>query len=297
MGNFSLQRRRQLLSTAAASLGLAALGAAGQVLAQAVPAVKPGVKKAVEAGSANTWRLVINEAVTGETNNFLLMNRYKSMGDFLASQLKGKAVTVEPIVDIKRFMSVAQGAAKPELVFGKSVNQLAKLVRNSGYQPIVKRADPYKAAFIVAKDSPIKTLADVASHKIIMPDAWAATSAVALAELRLQKIPTSLVTHVKFQDEVAQYLKSGLGQVGVVNPTIAKKWVEEGGRVLAETQPVVNWSLLAAPGVPPEVVAQLRDALMSNSAEATAVMASIGVKAWAKAETSDYAQLLAYTKE
>lgn len=297
MSNFSFQRRRQLLSTAAASLGLVALGGAGQALAQAVPVVKTGGKKALEAGSANSWRLVINEALTGETNNFLLMNRYKSMGDFLASQLKGKAITVEPIVDIKRFMSVAQGAAKPELVFGKSVNQLAKLVRDGGYQPIVKRADPYKAAFIVAKDSPIKTLADVANQKIIMPDALAATSAVALAELRLQKIPTPLVTHVKFQDEVAQYLKSGLGQVGVVNPTIAKKWVEEGGRVLAETQPVVNWSLLAAPGVPPEVVAQLRDALMGNSAEATAVMASIGVKAWANAETSDYAQLLAYTKE
>lgn len=297
MEDFSFQRRRRLLSATATSLGLAAVGSVGGVLAQSLPVAKAAAKKAVDVGSSSTWRLVINEALTGETNNFLLMNRYKQMGDFLASQLKGKAVTVEPIVDIKRFMSVAQGGVKPELVFGKSVNQLAKLVRDSGYQPIVKRADPYKAAFIVAKDSPIKTLADVASHKIIMPDAWAATSAMALAELRQQKIVATQVTHVKFQDEVAQYLKSGLGQVGVVNPTIAKKWVEEGGRVLAETQPVVNWSFLASPDVPVGMVGQLRDALLSNSAEATAAMASIGVKAWAKAELADYAQLLAYTKE
>jgi hypothetical protein len=76
-------------------------------------------------------------------------------------------------------MSLAQGMPKPDLVFGKSVNQLAKLVRDNGYQPVVRRSDPYKAAFIVDKASPIKTLADIGQAKIIMPDEYAATTAVA----------------------------------------------------------------------------------------------------------------------
>ena len=290
----SSQLRRQLLSI----LGLGALaggmGGPGSAWAQAATAA--AVKKPAGVGGAN-WRLLVNEAVGGDTNSFLLTNRYRPAADFISAQLKGRPIVVEPMVDIKRFMAVAQGASKPEFVFGKSVNQLAKLVRDNGYQPVVRRADPYKAAFIVAKDSPIKTLADAADAKVIMPDESAATSAVALAELRRQKLGQVRVTHVRFQEEVAQFVKSGMGQIGVVNPTIAKKWTEEGGRVVAETQPVVNWSVLAGPGLAADMVQQLRDALLATNSESAAVMASMGVKAWAKAERKDYLDLLDYTRE
>jgi ABC-type phosphate/phosphonate transport system substrate-binding protein len=291
MKTSSFQARRRFLSTATTSLGLAAIAGLGDAWAQL-----PAAKKAPVA-SAGTWRLLVNEAVTGETNSFVLVSRYRPVADFFSAQLKGKTVSVEAIVDIKRFMVLAQGTPKPELVFGKSVNQLAKLVRDHGYQPIVKRADPYKAAFIVAKNSPIKTLANAGGIKIVMPDISAATTAMALAELRQQKVVAGSITHVKFQEEVAQFIQNGFAQIGVVNPTIAKKWVEDGGRVLAETQPVVNWSLLAGPTVSPEVVHQLQTALLENDAEAAAVLTAVGVKAWAKAEPAEYMSLLAYTKE
>lgn len=250
------------------------------------------------AAATRNWRLLVNEAVTGETNFFVLTSRYRGLADYVTDHLRTRnAVDVEPIVDIQRFMRMAQSPTKPQLVFGKSVNQLAKLVRDNGYQPVVRRADPYKAAFIVAKESPMKTLADAADAKIIMPDEFAATSAVALAELRRQKLGQVRVTHVRFQEEVAQFVKSGMGQIGVVNPTIAKKWVEDGGRVVAETQPVVNWSILAGPNVAPDMVQQLRDALMAANPESAAVMASMGVKAWAKPEKKEYLDLLDYTRE
>jgi ABC-type phosphate/phosphonate transport system substrate-binding protein len=281
--------------------GLTALAGSSALWAQ-VPATSPAAsaapKKAVPlVANANGWRLLINEAVTGETNSFVLTSRYRPLADFLSTQFKGKQIGVEPVVDIKRFMSMAQSPSKPDLVFGKSVNQLAKLVRDSGYQPLVRRADAYKAAFIVNKDSAIKSLADAGGAKILMPDESAATSAVALAELRRQKVAGTQVTHLKFQEAVAQQIKSGLGQVGVVNPTTAKKWVEEGGRVLAETQPVVNWSLLAGPGMPAEMVQQLREALLSMNTQASPVLVSLGVKEWARADRKDYLDLLDYTKE
>ena len=283
-----LLARRQLLSL----LGGTCLAASASPSAWAQTAAL-SKKTASSAG----WRLLINEAVTGEVNSFVLTNRYRPLADFISLQIKGRAVAVEPVVDIKRFMTVAQGAIKPELVFGKSVNQLAKLVRDNGYQPIVKRADAYKSAFIVLKDSPIKTLADAAGVKIFMPDAVSATSAVALAELRWQKVAATRITHVKFQEEVAQSITNGFAQMGAVNPTVAKKWVEDGGRVVAQTQPVVNWSLLASPSVTPEAVVLLRDALMGTNAEAAAVLTAVGVKEWAKAERKDYLDLLTYTKE
>ncbi|MGH8830715.1 MAG: phosphate/phosphite/phosphonate ABC transporter substrate-binding protein, partial [Polaromonas sp.] len=213
---------------------------------------------------------MINEAVTGDTNIFLLTSRYRPLADFLETQLKDRPINIEPVVDIKRFMALARSQPRPELVFGKSVNQLAKLVRDDGYQPVVRRSDPYKAAFIVDKASTIKTLADTANAKIIMPDEYAATTAVALAELRRQNVKASIV-HVRFQEAVAQQVKAGLAQVGVVNPTTARKWVESGGRVLAETQPVVNWSVLASPSLAEEAVRQLRETLLSMNTQAPSV--------------------------
>ncbi|HSV35050.1 MAG TPA: PhnD/SsuA/transferrin family substrate-binding protein, partial [Ramlibacter sp.] len=76
-----------------------------------------------------------------------------------------------------------------------------------------------------------------------------------------------------------------------------RKWVEEGGRVLAETQPVVNWSLLASPGMPADKVNQLREVLLSMNTQAAPILAALGVKEWAKAERQDYLALLDYTKE
>lgn len=271
----------------------AALGLGSVIGTAAVWAQSPLAKK----GPNAPWRMVINEAVTGETNFFLLTARYQPLADYVTQHTKGRLIGIEPVVNIERFMAVAQGQSKPDLVFGKSVNQLAKLVRDNGYHPLVRRADPYKAAFIVAKGSPIKTLADIGQARIIMPDEFAATTAVARAELRRNNISNAVVMHVRFQEAVAQQVTSGMGQVGVVNPTIARKWAQEGGRVLAETQPVVNWSVLAGPGMPAETVQHLREVLLSMNTQAAPVLGALGVKEWAKAERQDYLALLDYTKE
>lgn len=265
-------------------------------LSLALPARAQPAAAARKPGGAS-WRFLINEAVTGDTNLFLLTSRYRPLAEYLGQQMKGRTIDVEPIVDIQRFLAVARADHKPELVFGKSVNQLAKLVRDQGYHPLVRRADPYKAAFIVAQGASFRTLSEVGQARIIMPDEFAATTAVARAELRRQNVAKPQVMHVKYQEAVAQQVKSGLGQVGVVNPTTAKKWVEEGGRVLAETQPVVNWSVLAAPGLPAETIQQLRQSLLAMNTQAASVLAGIGVKEWAAAEAKDYLALLDYTKE
>jgi ABC-type phosphate/phosphonate transport system substrate-binding protein len=246
------------------------------------------------------WRLLVNEAFTGESNLFVLTARYRPMADYVTSQMRERPpFAIEPVVNVHRFLELAQAEGKPELVFGKSVNQLAKLVRDNGYQPVVRRADPYKAAFIVAKDSPIKSLADASrlKAKVIMPDEMAATTAVARAELRLQHAGDVQVVHTRYQEAVAQQIANGFAQVGVVNPTIARKWAQDGGRVLGETQPVVNWSVLASPKLSAAEVAQLRTAFLAMNTQAADVMGSLGVKQWAAAERQDYLALLDYTKE
>lgn len=243
------------------------------------------------------WRLLVNEAVTADLSISMLALRYRGWADYMGTQIRNKQVLVDPVIDIQRFVQQALSEQKPLVVFGKSVNQLSKLVRDHGYQPLVRRPEPYKAAFIVPKDSPIETFAQLGGRKLLLPDAFSATTAVARAEIRRLNIREPYMSHTRFQDTVAAQVALGMAQAGVVNPTIAKKWQESGGRVVGETQPVVNWSVLASPKAPPELVARLTESLLAMNSQSTGILADIGVKQWAPAHRKEYLALLDYTGE
>jgi ABC-type phosphate/phosphonate transport system substrate-binding protein len=249
------------------------------------------------AQSAPGTRLLVNEAVTADLSISMLAVRYRGWADYIAPVLRTRQLMVDPIIDIRRFVQQAVADEKPLIVFGKSVNQLAKLVRDQGYQPLVRRPEPYQAAFIVPKGSPIQSLTQLAGRKLLMPDEYAATTAVAKAELRRQSISAPYISHTRFQDSVAAQVSSGMAEAGVVNPTIARKWKEAGGKVIGETQPVVNWSVLASPKAPRDLVARLTDSLLAMNNQSPAILADIGVKQWQKADRSEYLALLDYTGE
>jgi hypothetical protein len=248
------------------------------------------------APGGNSWRLLVNEAVTADLSISMLAMRYRNWAEYIGSQIRNKQVLVDPIIDIRRFLQSAMAEQKPLVVFGKSVNQLSKLVRDHGYHPLVRRPEPYKAAFIVSKDSPIHSMAQLGGKKLLMPDEHSATTAVARAEIRAQGIREPYMSHTRFQDTVAGTVASGMAEAGVVNPTLAKRWQESGGRVIGETQPVVNWSVLASPKAPPDMVARLTESLLAMNNQ-SGLLSDIGVKQWVKADKREYLALLDYTGE
>lgn len=248
------------------------------------------------AQSTPSTRLLINEAVTADLSISMLAVRYKGWADYLAPQLKARQMFVDPVIDIRRFVQQAVAEEKPMILFGKSVNQLSKLVRDHGYQPLVSRPDPYRSAFITAKDSSIRDIGQLGGRKLLMPDEASATAAVARAELRVRGVRDPFISHTRFQESVAAQVASGIAEAGVVNPTIARKWKEAGGHVIGETQPVVNWSVLASPKAPPELAARLTEALLAMNGQ-PALLAEIGVKQWQKADRREFLALLEYTGE
>lgn len=248
------------------------------------------------AQSSGAGRLLINEAVTADLSISMLALRYRAWADYLAPQLKMRSMLVDPIIDIRRFVQQALLEDKPMILFGKSVNQLSKLVRDHGYQPLVARSDPYRAAFIVPKDSGIRDLSQLTGRKLLMPDEAAATTAVAKAELRVRGVREPFISHTRYQDSVAAAVGAGMAEAGVVNPTIARRWKEAGGAVIGETRSVVNWSVLASPKAPPELAARLTEALLAMNGQ-TQLLAEIGVKQWQKADRKEYLALLEYTGE
>ena len=273
------------------SLGLNRRGLLRAAGAAALCAVPAGW-----AQSSGSSRFLINEAVTADLSISMLAVRYKSWADYLAPHLKARQVLIDPVIDIRRFVQQAVADDKPMVVFGKSVNQLSKLVRDHGYQPLVSRADPYRSAFIVARESSIRDIGQLGGRKLLMPDESSATAAVAKAELRQRGVRDPFISHTRFQDSVAAQVASGIAEAGVVNPTIARKWKEAGGVVIGETQPVVNWSVLASPKAPPDLAAKLSEMLLAMNNQ-PALLADIGVKQWQKADRKDYLALLEYTGE
>ena len=268
------------------------LRAAGAAALCAVP-----MGWAQQASGENRWRLLVNEAVTADLSISMLATRYRSWADYMGAQIRNKQVLVDPIIDIRRFVQQAQSEQKPLVVYGKSVNQLAKLVRDQGYQPLVHRPEPYKAAFIVGKDSPIHNMSELGGRKLMMPDEFSATTAMAKAEIRSLSIREPYMSHSRFQDTVAAQVAAGLADAGVVNPTLAKRWQESGGRIIGETKPVVNWSVLASPKAPPELVAKLTESLLAMNSQSAGILSDIGVKQWVKADRREYLALLDYTGE
>lgn len=247
--------------------------------------------------SGDRWRLLVNEAVTADLSISMLALRYRGWADYMGAQIRNKQVVVDPVIDIQNFVRQASAEQKPLVIFGKSVNQLAKLVRDGGYQPLVRRPEPYKAAFIVAKNSQIQTLQQLSGKRILMPDEFSATAAVGRAEIRRLNVREPYISHTRYQDAVAAQVAAGIAEAGLVNPTIAKKWAEAGGRIIGETQPVVNWSVLASPKAPPELISKMTESLLAMNSQSTDLLSEIGVKQWVKAERSEYLALLDYTRE
>jgi hypothetical protein len=269
--------------------------AAAAAACQGFPTISWGQQQ--QAGGAERWRLLINEAVTADLSISMLALRYRGWADYLGGQIRSKQVLVDPVIDIQNFVRQASSEQKPLIIFGKSVNQLSKLVRDGGYQPLVRRPEPYKAAFIVNNSSPITTIGQLSGKKILMPDESSATVAVARAEIRRMNVREPYISYTRYQDSVSAQVAAGLAEVGAVNPTIAKKWQESGGRVIGETQPVVNWSVLAAPGVPPDMVSKLTESLLAMNSQSAGILSEIGVKQWVKADRKEYLALLDYTHE
>jgi hypothetical protein len=136
--------------------------------------------------SGDRWRLLVNEAVTADLSISMLAMRYRGWADYMGAQIHNKQVLVDPIIDIQRFLQQAQSDQKPLLVFGKSVNQLSKLVRDHGYQPWCAAPSRTRLPSSCPRTRRSRTSRSSAAASCCLPDTFSATAAVARAEIRRQ---------------------------------------------------------------------------------------------------------------
>jgi phosphonate transport system substrate-binding protein len=176
----------------------------------------------------------INEGVTYRVPNEEIRARYAAIAADLSKLLK-QPVQIEPVADYKL------------------------LVVTKGFQD-------YKANFLVAADSPIKSLADLKGRKLGAPDEDSITSWMVRATIRDQVGDAKQVSYVytRYQDAVPFFVENNLTPAGATAAgAVIKAWQAKGGKVLATSKAVPIKHVIASPKLPAEQAEAVRDYLLA----------------------------------
>jgi phosphonate transport system substrate-binding protein len=241
----------------------------------------------------------VNEGATTSVTYVELLQRYAGLAQSMENALR-RPIKVEVYPDTARFRSEIERGRRFDIVFGKTVNLLAGMIREKKYQAIVKTKLPYLAGFITVKDSPIKTPADLRGKVVMMPERVFTTKLgeATLRELGFKENDVT-IRYTRFQEAVAGAVETGAADVGVVNPTVKQDWLKKGNAVLLEAKPVPNWSIVASPALTEAELARLRTALigLKDSEGGSEVLKAISVPEFVAAANAEYLELLKFIGE
>jgi len=254
-------------------------------------------QKQAAKGAESQARLTfaISEGGSGNLTATDILFRYEEFNKIVEKVL-GVPVTLLALRDIKTLRnSVATGAHA--LVMSRPADVLAEAVRDHGYQIVVASKEPAHALFIVNKDSPLKSIADIKGKSIVVPDRYAYMWRIANAMMRDNKISMAneRVRSMNDQAAIGWSMESGFFDVGVVASfsPVGRTWEKNGGRVIARSPEVPNMPLIASPKVSAARVQRLRAALMSleSTESGKAVLKQIGVVGFREAPPQTFIDL------
>lgn len=258
-------------------------------------AQRPASKSAA-AASHTPMILALNEGGSGNLDATEIFLRYDEFAKILEKAL-GTRLTLVAVRDIEVLQHSLETGAYA-LVLSRPADVLAQAVRDYGYQPIVMSKEPAHALFIVNKDSPLKTIADVRGQRIVTPDRYAYMWRIANAMMRDNKIVMAReqVRAMRDQAAIAWSMDNGFFDVGVVasfSPA-GRTWEKKGGRVIAISPEVPNTPMVASPKVTSAQIAKIREALtaLDSTDEGRAVLKKINVAGFKEASPQVFLDLL-----
>lgn len=240
-------RRRVLQSCAALSAGLVGLSA---------KAADPVV-------------FAVNEGVTYRVSAADFRERFEAVGDDLSRLLK-VPVSIQSVpgyVDLQKGLQEARYG----LAWVHPAHHAIRAISRHGYRQvcITKGFQDYRARFLVAAGSSVKSLADLKGKTVGAPDSDSITSVLARATLRDAGLGEGSLKmqYVRYQDAVPFMVENGLAAAGVsASGAVVKAWTEKGGSVIATSKPVPVKQVIASPQMSPGQVAAVQDYLMGLEA-------------------------------
>ena len=208
----------------------------------------------------------VNEGVTYRVPNEEIRAKYAGIAADLAKLLR-QPVTIEPIAG---YPALRQGLADKayDLAMVHPAHLSIMAMKNSGYRlvAVTKGFQDYRANFLVKADSPLKSLADLKGRRIGAPDEDSITAWMMRATLRDALGDAGKVGYVytRYQEAVPFFVENNLTPSGVTAANaVVKEWLAHGGKVMARSRPVPIKHIIASPSMSNEVVALVRDYLLT----------------------------------
>jgi ABC-type phosphate/phosphonate transport system substrate-binding protein len=255
-------------------------------------------QQAKDAESDRRLVLAINEGAAGNLTATDILFRYESFKPVVEKAL-GVPITLLAVRDTKELRrSLATGSFA--LVMSRPADVLAEAVRDYNYQAVVSSTEPAHAIFIVKKDSPLKTLADIKGKSIVTPDRNAYMWRIANAMMRDNKIfmAKEQVRTMSDQAAIGWSMEAGFFDVGVVASfsSVGRTWEKNGGRVIARSRELPNTPMIASPKLSAAQVQRLRAALTSldSTQGGPAILKSIGITSFKEASSQTFVDLITW---
>ena len=248
------------------------------------------------AGPQARLLLAIDEGSAANADSSETFRRHEEFSRMVGKVL-GSPVTIVAVRD-RNLLLDALKKQSYALLFARPNDVPAEAIRDYGYQPVVTEKEPARALFIVKKDSPLKSIADVKGNSILTPDRYSSIWRVANAMLRDNRISMANEKVRTMHDDAAigWSLESGFFDVGVINSIsgVGRTWEKNGGRVIARSPDLPNMPLIASPELSAAQVAKLRAALLAlNSNEnGRAVLRRIGLTGFRETSPQEFLDFL-----
>lgn len=198
--------------------------------------------------SADDYILAVNEGVTYQDQG-PISERYKPFLELLEKVLKH---TVK-VKSVDRYSDFEKGLSEQryDLAFIHPAHIGLRAVKSGQYFGVASAKDytDYHTRLLIPKDSPLKSVRDLAGKKIGVPALESITTVMLTANLRDLGFdrPEDMYLPTRYQDAVPFMVENKFVAAGATGSgAVAKAWVAKGGKILAETPSVPIKQFLAS---------------------------------------------------
>lgn len=262
--------------------------------------IATGSGTALAAQDDDQLLLGVVEGVAEQMSMAEIQTKYKGLADHLSNVLN-KKVKLE---STQSFRSAERNLKNQryDFVFIRPSNVAAKALRDNKYQLVASaKAADFAANFIVKKDSPIKSVADLHGKRVAMPEESSLMAQVGAAVMRDGKLnpEKESIQYARLQETVLTLVEQGHADAGVVASGQLKEWAKRGGVVAFKSKNLPFWSVIASPNVSAGDVEKAQKALVALESpdEVKRVLQPMTVKGFTVAGAQEYLDLLKWIKQ
>jgi ABC-type phosphate/phosphonate transport system substrate-binding protein len=231
-----------------------------------------------------------------------LVDKYRPLAEHLGKALKTHVI-VSPVCSFPRLES---GIAEQrfDLIMARPADYTARAMRDHGYRYVAQVTPDVSCVYVVPKDSPLKSLAEVKGKRVALPDKTSYMGQLCVAELRDNGCDAAnKAQFVKEQGVVMYQLKEKNVDVGGISShskAVSKEALEKAGlRELGRSRPQPYFPVIASKKMPPAQVEAVRRELLalSETPSGKALLARLGLNGYANGGEEKMAQLLVWLEK